>query len=246
MTAPDPFAQATAQAAGTTSTAPAPAGSNGQQSTAVPANPVADTANPFKKASEVGSSGQDYDPFVPLAYLERRMLVMVPRSFRTDAEKKPEFGGGVTDEWRVDIIVLDGGTLTFPTKVKDPDNPNGDYIEKEVTYSEFPATFRGQGIRGGQLVGALNGANKAGGFLYGVLRRVPVMQDVRSGKTIETLDQEIQAWRQKIAAGIPATDVRYTWNLDDRPQALTPEREKLALAWWEQESAARLKSAAGK
>lgn len=251
-TVTDPFKKAAEQSA------PAQAQRDSHSNTAsgvVTAGAVQDMANPFRKKSEVvsaGGGGVTWDPRVPFDYLEHRMVVMVPVSL--NPESADPFNKGKTrEEWRVNIIVLDGEQFEF-TYNERAKNASGDFIKradgsyemKESTFAvtDFPATFREQSVAQGQLVKALKAVNEEGAFLYGVMRRVPVVADARAGATIESLAAKLEAWRQLIASGKPAGDrPRHTWNLDDRPEALTQERMDLAAAWWEQEKQRRVETA---
>lgn len=210
----------------------------------VAANPVTDMSNPFATSKEVTpQGGGQFDPFVPFAYLEGRMVVMIPKSFTDQDPKKAEHGGGVQDRWTVDLVILDGAPFTFTYKTSE--EKGGPKVEKSKTVDTFPATFRGQWVRNGQLIGALNGANKEGKFIYGVFTKVPTMQDQRAGKTIEMLAAEIAQWRKDVAEGKPGAgnEPRHTYNLDSRPEVLTQDRINRAMAWWEQEKASRLNTA---
>lgn len=244
MTQPDPWATAANKTQGQNSQEQGKTA--GASTQGVAANPVTDTANPFATAAEVTpQGGGQFDPFVPNAYLEGRMLVMVPKRF-TDTDPKPEsMGGGLRDKWTVDVVILDGDPFTFTYKTKESREAT-EYVEKEMTVDSFPATFRGQSIWGGQLIAALNGANKEGKFIYGVFTKVPTKQDERAGKTIESVNAEIAQWRKDIADGKPGVSSnmpRHTYNLDSRPEVLTQDRINRAMAWWEQEKASRLNTA---
>lgn len=236
---------AAAQATQQTSTTSTPA-SNGPAYT--PANPVSDPSNPFATqqaaAAEVGGGGQ-WDPRIPLDAIEGRMIVLVPKSYTDQAPVPKDFNpkeGEVREEYRVDIIVLDGGTLTYEETFKE--SKDADPQKREVTVTEFPYVRRGQTIAQGQLVRALKGADKTGMFLYGVLTRVPQLRDSKLYPTPEALAEARKAWIAALSAGKSGvTEPRYTWGLDERPQALTQERINLALAWWEAEKVNRLNTA---
>jgi len=235
----DPWAEAQAAQNAARNTANKPAGNAGRA-----AAPVQDMANPFRTTQEVAPAGGQFDPFVPHTQLLGRMIVMVPKSFTDQDPKKEEYGGGVQDRWTVDIVVLDGGPLTFDYTTKE--TKDGPEVKKTMNVTEFPATFRGQWERHPQLVGALNGADKEGAFIYGVYSMVPTAADARGGLTIEKLAENTEQWYADIAArkpGTPASAPRHTFNLDSRPHIMTQERINLALAWWEQEKANRLSTA---
>lgn len=217
-------------------------------SAATPASPVSNMENPFatqtQGAAAVGSGGQ-WDPRVPFDALEGRMIVMVPKSFRDDAPVPAAFNpkeGEVREEYRVDIIVLDGGPLTYEETFKE--SKDAEPQKRTVSVTDFPYVRRGQTIAQGQLVRALKGADKNGAFLYGVMTMVPQLRDQGIYPTPEKLAEARKAWIAALSAGQKGvSEPRYTWGLDERPHVLTPERINLALAWWETEKASRLSTA---
>lgn len=217
----------------------------------VQAGPISNMDDPFLRRSEVpqsGGSGVTWDPRVPMEDLADRMVVIVPKTLNPNATD-PFNKGKTREEWRADVVILDGEPFEFTYNARATD-AQGNFIEKpgggfemtEKTFSvaEFPAKFRSQSIAQGQLVKALKSVADAGGLYFGVMRRVPFVADARKGKTIETVAQELATWRQQIMAGKTLEKPNYTWNLDDRPEVLTQERMNLAAAWWETEKAARL------
>lgn len=246
MTQSDPWAAVSNSAPATTSQQSN--SNNSQKSTSVAANAVSDMANPFattSQAQEAAGAGGAWDPRVPFDVIEGRMCIMVPKSFRDDAPIPAAFNpkeGEVRDEWRVDLIVLDGGPFSFEYNFKA--NKEAQPEKKTYEVTELPSTHRGQTIAQGQLIRALNGANKEGKFLFGVMTMVPQLRDVKLYPTPEALAEARKAWIAALGAGQRGlTEPRYTWSLDDRPQVLTQERMNLAAQWWEQEKARRVATA---
>ena len=219
------------------------------QSAATPAAPVSNMDNPFatqkQGAEAAGGGGGTWDPRVPFDLLEGRMIIMVPKSFRDDAEIPATFNpkpGETREEYRVDIVVLDGAPFSFEYTFKASKDAEPEKRTWEV--KEFPSTHRGQTIAQGQLIKALKGVDKSGAFLYGVMAMVPQFRDQSLYPTPEALAEARKAWIAALSAGQKGvTEPRYTWGLDERPHILTPERINLALAWWETEKANRLATA---
>lgn len=234
QTAVDPWAQAAGQTA-TTNSAPAATTTNGgYASSAVAAQNknVGSISNPFGNAREyAGQGGGLWDPRVPFAYLENRAIVMIPRAL--DANAKDPFNEGQTrEEWRVDIVILDGEPFEFTYNAKE--SKDAQPVEKTMQVSAFPAVFKQQSVAQGQLVKALKGvdADPEKLFLFGVLRRVPQFRDAAT-ETVDSIAEKMTRYRQDVAAGKPgAKEPRHTWNLI--ADSLTEAQSAAAMAWWTQ------------
>jgi len=231
----DPFESATQGNVATAERAP--------DSTAVPAGMLRNNDDPFGTISQYKGSGGQWDPRVPFEDLEGRLIVMKPISFRNDAPKPEQFRQGLDDttrdEWRVELWVLNGAPFTFTYNERDPENAENK-IEKTMSVDPSQGTligdvkvpgarFRSQSIPQGQLIGALNGVNKDGHLLIGVMSRVPTVADARKGVTPEVIKAERVAW---LAAGGRGKLRQSTWSLDDRVQVYTPALKSVAGAWW--------------
>lgn len=240
----DPWAAAQQQQSSATTAASASA----DNSTATQASPVQNMENPFatqSAGSAAAGGGAQWDPRVPFDLLEGRMIVMVPKSYTDKAPIPAAFNpkeGETREEYRVDIVVLDGAPFTFEYNFKASKDAEPEKRTWEV--KEFPSTHRGQTVAQGQLVRALKGAEKNGAFLYGVMTMVPQLRDQGLYPTPEKLAEARKAWIAALSAGQKGvSEPRYTWGLDERPHILTPERINLALKWWETEKANRLSTA---
>jgi hypothetical protein len=158
---------------------------------------------------------------------------MVPRSF--DANAKDPFNEGQTrEEYRVDLVILDGEPFSFPYKHR----PSKDAEPVEATFEvdHFPFVFRSQSIAQGQLVKLLKGIDAAPDKLFavGVLKRVPQWRD--KGFTIESIEESRAKYIdyvKRTGKTEPDTRQRSTWNLVDDPKYMTKERWLAARAWWE-------------
>jgi hypothetical protein len=239
--------------AGTTTAPPAAGnGSTSQNSTATstasspgrgyaPSNTPVNTDDPFATQSEgsaaAGGGGQ-WDPRIPFEAIEGRMVVMVPKDYRDDADD-PFNAGKTREEYRVDLIVLEG-PLPLEYQYNHKENKEAEPEQRTMTVTELPHLARGQSIVQGQMIRALKGAEKSGKFLYGVVRRVAQLRDVKAYPTPEKLAEARKQWIADLSAGRPATEPRFTWGLDDRPEVLTRDRISLAAQWWEGEKRRRL------
>lgn len=231
--------QQAAQQSTSSTTAPA--------ATGVPASTPVDMANPFatqgQGAAAAPGGGGQWDPRVPFEIIEGRMVILVPKVFTKDASVPEAFNpkpGETREEYRVDLVILDGGPLSYEYNFKASKDATPEKKTMEVTV--FPHVARGQTIAQGQLIRALKGAEKNGKFLYGVMTRVAQLRDAGLYPTPEKLAEARKEWIALLSSGKPATEPRFTWGLDERPQALTPERVNLAAAWWETEKRRRLEA----
>lgn len=211
----------------------------------MPTQAARDMSSPFAKSSELRSGGGgEWDPRVPFEDIAGRLVVMVPKSFDPEARDPFDPDGKKTrDEFRVDLVVLDGGKLEYEYADKDENDPNKK-VFKTKTVEELPWTARSQTIAQGSLVGKLKdlcdipprGGEKVEfktppRLFLGVMAYAPFKAAERKGATIDSVTAEVNEW---IAKGRkPQTKPDYTWALDDRPHVLTPEREALAGQWWE-------------
>jgi hypothetical protein len=237
VTSNDPW---TTAATTTSTTSPAPAAGWMAGWTAAPINTDSPFATQSQGSDAVGSGG-GWDPRVPFELMEGRMVVLVPKSFRDDApvpeqwRKKPD---EVREEFRVDVVILDGEPFDFEYDFKA--SKDAEKEKRTWKVETFPSLHREQTIANGQLVRALKGAHKTGSFLYGVVTRVPVWADRGKYPTPEALAEARKVWIAGLSAGKATPEPRSTWGLDERPFALTPARIALAAAWWEIERKRRL------
>jgi len=215
----DAFQQAAEAAKATSTTA---------TSTNIPAGKMADVDDPFATSSEIKTGGV-WTPRVPFEDIEGRMVVLVPKSF--DPEAKNPFPGGdpTREEFRVDLVILDGDPFTYEYTEPDPKGAALPRIEKTMTVDSFPFTAISQSVAQGGLVGKLKPLFEEGRFFLGVMSYAPYVADAKKGATIDSTRAIVQNW---ISKGRKGTKPQYTWALDDRPTVLTPERRALAAAWW--------------
>ena len=156
----DPYAQAAAQSAPPATAAPASSGTPAQSKNA------AGVTDPFGRTSEYSGNGAGtWDPRVPFDMIEGRTCILVPREFRKDAPN-PFYNGSATgkeeatrEEWRADLVILDGSPFEFTHKSKD--SKDAEPTEKTQKVDSFPFLARQQSIAQGQLIRALNGIDAA-------------------------------------------------------------------------------------
>jgi len=214
----DAFQQAAAAAAASTTSTTA--------SSAIPAGRMADVDDPFATSSEIKTGGV-FTPRVPFEEIVGRMVIMIPKSYNAEA-KDPFKDGETREEFRIDLVVLDGDSFTYEYTERDPNNPT-EKVYKTMTVDELPWTALSQSIAQGGLVGKLKPVFEEGRLLMGVLSYAPYVRDAKKGATIDSITKTVEDW---IARGRKQARPDYTWALDDRPHVLTPERRALAGAWW--------------
>lgn len=214
--------QAAAAAASAQNTTQTTASSN------IPAGKRSDVDDPFATSSEIHTGGV-WTPRVPFEDIEGRMVVIVPKSFNPKAKNPFPGGDPEREEFRVDLIVLDGEPFTYEYSERNPEDPAGPRLEKEMRVDAFPFTALSQSIAQGGLVGKLKPIFEDGRLFMGVMSYAPYVADSKKGATIDSTRKIVEAW---IAKGRKGTKPQYTWALDDRPTVLTPERRALAGQWW--------------
>lgn len=209
----------------------------------MPAGALADVDDPFATSSEVKTGGI-YTPRVPFEDLEGRTVVMIPRSYDPAAKMPEQFkqqGVDTREEFRVDLVVLDGAPFTYEYTERDPSNPTGK-LYRAMEVKELPFVALSQTIAQGGLVAKLKGVTGLPGrdapktsfttaprLFLGVMRYAPYRSAEKRGATIESVTAEVHGW---IERGRKTTKPDYTWALDDRAHVLTPERRGVAIAWW--------------
>lgn len=190
--------------------------------------------DPFATSSDVKSNGV-FVPRPPIESLAERLIVMVPRSF--DAEAKvseylqakgfPE----TREEWTIDLIVLDGGELSFEYRAK-KENTEDEYEPKTMTVTEFPFEVPNFKVSWANMIGTLNKLSASPRpFGLGRIRAGYSAKDMRKGKTFEMFAAEMSEWEEKVRKNPRTAGERpkpkWHFVMDESPQALA-----LARAWW--------------
>jgi hypothetical protein len=202
----------------------------------MPEDPFAvsvDEDDPFASEADVkGNSG----PFVPWPGIEavrNRLVVLVPRSHDPEA-KVSEFLQrtynlpATREEWKIDLVVLDGGDLSYTYRAK-VQNTENEFEEKthEVSASDLPFVIPGWKVSWGNVIGALNKiADGSKPFGLGRLRAGYNVADMRKGKTFDQFTAEQEAF---YAAPKGKKEPRAVWHFEATD---APEDRTIALAWW--------------
>ena len=210
--------------------------------TDVIADPFAETAavdedyDPFASPEDVKASGT-FIPRPPIEALEGRTIVIVPRKF-DEAAKVSDYlqskGFPATrEEWTVDLVVLNGGTLEYPYRSK-IQGTESDYEDKTMTVTEFPFMVPGFKVSWANIIGTVNKLSvlsKPVGI--GQIRAGYSAKEMRNGKTFADFAEELAKWELKVkenprsAGERPKAKWHFVLSSD-------PQDRALALAWWNQ------------
>ncbi len=202
---------------------------------ATPAS-VEDDFDPFATSDDVKTGSGVFIPRPPIDGLRDRLSVLVPRSFDKEAKVSdflrreynlPE----VREEWTIDLVVLDGGTLEYPYRSKVQGTEN-EYEDKTWTQDTFPFVVPNFKVSWANIIGTLNKLSASPRpFGLGRVRAGYSAADMRKGKTFAQFREEENAWIEK-ARKDPAKagdkpKAKWHFELDESPEA-----RKVALAWW--------------
>lgn len=199
-----------------------------------------DADDPFATSEDVATSS---GPFVPRPYLSDlagRLVAMVPREFDPEAPKRAdriEAGKDETQErYIVDLVLLDGGELTFyyKSKVQDPKPGQDEWEEKAHTVAadEIPHLWTRVHREEFAIIGQLKKVDgKARPILLGRVRRGPQAADRRKGMTIDQVEEAWKVYEGHLKAGrVNATKPKFSWVIDVDGNT-DADREK-ARAWY--------------
>lgn len=119
-----------------------------------------DETDPFATAEDVKSTGGVFIPRPPVDAVAERLIVLVPRTFEKEAKvseyAQQNFGMKPTQErWTVDLIVLDGGPMSFEYRSKKQDTKD-EYEDKTHTVTDFPYEVPGWRVTWANVIGSLN------------------------------------------------------------------------------------------
>lgn len=199
-----------------------------------------DEFDPFATADDAKSGG----PFVPWPAIEavqERLVVLVPKTFDPEAKvsdylQKTYQLPAVREEWRVDLVVLNGGDLayTYRAKVDGKDGKADTFEEREheVPASELPYLIPGWRVSWANMIGVLNKVSKLHTPLaLGYIKAGYSAKEMRAGKTFADFKAEEEAYYAAVAAN-PRAKIekpRARWHFEISETAAD---KALALAWW--------------
>lgn len=189
--------------------------------------------DPFATADEAKSTGGAFVPWPGIEAVAERLVVLVPRSQDLEAKVSEYLQRtynlpATREEWKVDLIVLDGGELKYTYRSK-VDGSEGEFEEKEfqVAAGDLPFLIPGWRVTWGNIMGTLNKIH--GGprpFGLGRIRAGYSIKEMRAGRTFEEFAKEREAF---YASPRGKKEPRPVWHFE--VSDLAADRS-LALAWW--------------
>lgn len=206
-------------------------------------DPFAETAtddldDPFADADDVTTGGV-FVPWPDIDVVAERLVVLVPRKY--DAEAKvsdylqEKYGYPATrNEWRADLVVLDGGDLSYTYSAK-VDGTKDEYEEKtyEVKAGDLPFLVPNWRVTWANMLGTLTklSQNTQAPLGFGHIRAGYSAKEMRNGKTFEDFKAEEEAYYAAIAANPRAKLDKPTprWHF---VLSKDPADKAKALAWW--------------
>lgn len=187
-----------------------------------------DEDDPFANADDARQGAGVFTPRPALEDLEGRLIVMVPRGLDREAKTPQTWvdkGAPPTrEQYTVDLVVLDGGPLTYQYKDKVVEGNTTRVEEKEYTVDTLPFMWKGVWRTEGSIIGQLkkvDGTSKP--MLLGVLRKGPQADDRKAGKTWQDIADAYAVWRRNPRGNPP----KFSWFVD-----VDSADRTLALEWW--------------
>lgn len=221
MTDPFAAAQVTGARISTQSTAPVDNPFNGVDM---------DASNPFASPDDVRVN---FKPAPKLEDLSGRLVVMIPRLFRSDHPKNEQYvkpgESPLQDLYTVDLHVIEQRALTFVTIEKGKDGALDIEKKTDMPAVEFPADFPGVWILQAAIIGQLRRVDgSARPLLAGRVRRGPTKNS--RARTFDAMEAEWAAYEDKLRSGnFNAVKPQFSWQID---VALNADDQRLLMGWW--------------
>lgn len=178
---------------------------------------------------EDSRGGGNFEPAPFFDAIPGRLVALIPRKFEPEAKKRAdrvEAGGKDTEErYTADMVVLDGGPISFWYNEKVEGSDQREPVEKviDVLPRLFPGTWRTEGRVIGRLKKIDGGARP---ILLGRVRRVPQKDDAAT-QTIASIEAAWAAWEKR---GKNGPRPKFSW--DVVPDGLTEADKALARDWY--------------
>ena len=196
------------------------------------ADPVsADLDDPFASAEDLKAGSGVFVPWPAIEAIRDRLVVIVPRTFDSEAKvseflQKTYNLKPTREEWKTDLVVLDGGTLQYTYRAK-RDGTENEYEEREHRIEALPALIPGWKVSWGNVIGSLNKiADSPKPFALGRLRAGYSIKEMRAGRTFEEFRAEQEAF---YANPRGKKEPKAVWHLE---ASEAPADKAVALAWW--------------
>lgn len=202
---------------------------------------VTEEYDPFATADEAQSHSGPFIPWPKIDDIQGRLIVLVPRKF--DAEAKVSeyaqrtFGMNPTqEEWRTDLIVLDGGRLEYAYRAK-VEGKEDEYRDATHVFDTLPALIPNWRVTTGNIIGVLNRVSESPKpFALGRIRAGYTAREMRAGRTFAEFADELDAFYQNPRKGKQPKPVWHLVVSDDAGD------RAIALAWWKAAAAEGFKA----
>lgn len=192
---------------------------------------VTEDSDPFASSEDAASHAGPFIPWPKIEDVTDRLIVLVPRTY--DAEAKVSEYAQRThgmkptqDEWRADLVVLDGGKLSYTYRAK-VEGTEDSYADATHVIEELPALIPGWRVTAGNILGTLNRIHEGPKpFALGRIRAGYSAAEMRKGRTFEEFAAELEAF-YKAPKG--KKQPKPVWHLVVSDDAAD---RAVALAWW--------------
>lgn len=197
--------------------------------------------DPFATADEATTTGT-FVPWPGVEAVQDRLVVLVPRKHDKEAPVsaylQQKYNLPATrEEWRVDLVVLDGPTpfgYKYQAKVEGTEDQ---YQEATHVFDTLPAVIPNWRVTWGNILGVLNKISEGPKpFALGRIRGGYGVAEMRKGRTFEEHTAELNAY---YANPRGKTQPKTVWHLvvsDD------PKDRAVALKWWHAAAASGFKA----
>lgn len=193
------------------------------------ASEPAEDFDPFASAEDA-TAGGTFVPWPSVEDVVGRLVVLVPRQYNPEAKvseyAQKTYGMAPTQqEWRVDLVVLDGPRpFQYSYRAKDGDN----YVDAMHRFEELPALIPNWRVSAGNIQGVLNRVSKLDTPLaLGRIRAGYTKKQMEGGKTFEDFHAELESYYANPRAFKNAP--KPVWHL---VVSEAPADKDLARAWY--------------
>lgn len=189
--------------------------------------------DPFATADEASSKGGPFVPWPGIEAVSGRLVVLVPRNHDENAPVSPYLQRtynlpATREEWKVDLVVLDGGKLEYEYRSK-VEGTEDTYEKKTFTVdaADLPFLVPNWKITWGNIMGTLSRTSKtAKPFVLARIRAGYSIKEMRAGKTYEQFKAEQDEF---YANPRGKKEPRPVWHAEVTD---APADRALALNWW--------------
>lgn len=186
--------------------------------------------DPFADPDEVGGPSGPFIPWPNVTDIAGRALAFFPKAFDGKAEVSKYMQetynlGATREEWRVDMLVIDGGPFSYEYRGK-VEGKKDEFETRTFEVAELPFFVPNFRITWSNVIGTLNKGHEKGA-LVGRLRPGYTAKEMRNGKTFEEWQAEYDAF---LSDPRKNKEPKARWHFVLSPKD-SPEKAA-ALAWY--------------